>query len=278
MTRILFPTDFSPAAGHAFGYALMLAERLGAEILFFHAYSLTTSADMLAPVEIIQALRAAEENRALAYLEAYQAGIQAESQRAIAITPLLRTGYPAEAIVAVAEELKPDLIVMGTQGATHRLDVLLGSATTQVIQEAKVPVLAVPAQASWQAVHRIGLATDLKEGPSPHLIQLGHLARALAAEIHCVHIARDVAAPQLGDLLAAERWYRQETGYERVHLHLVPDSQVAPALGRFMAEQQIDLLAVTTHRRSLLQRLLHPSLTRKLALESRIPLLAFHDS
>ncbi|RMG56727.1 MAG: universal stress protein [Bacteroidetes bacterium] len=275
MTRILFPTDFSAYADHAFGFALQLARRLGAEITFLHAYNLAASADMMAPKEIIHALRAEEEIRALEHLQAYQARMQTEEE--IPITPVLRTGYPAEAIIAMAEEVNPDLIIMGTKGATHQLDTFLGSVTSQVIQEVRVPVLAVPSEAPEASIERIGLATDLKQESSINLARLGTIARALGAEVHCIHVTDKAGKSAPEDVSGLERHFRQQMAYDRVHLHLRYDSQVATALEQFIQEQQINMLVVTTHRRSLLQRLLHKSLTRQLALEGRIPLLAFHD-
>jgi nucleotide-binding universal stress UspA family protein len=38
MKKILFPTDFSENSLHAFGYALQLAKKLGAEIITLHVY------------------------------------------------------------------------------------------------------------------------------------------------------------------------------------------------------------------------------------------------
>ncbi len=58
---------------------------------------------------------------------------------------LFRDGEPAEAIVALAEELGPDLIVMATAGRHGVLDALRGSTTERVLREAPCPVLAVPA-------------------------------------------------------------------------------------------------------------------------------------
>ncbi|MEL6274345.1 MAG: universal stress protein, partial [Bacteroidota bacterium] len=40
MQRILFPTDFSDAANHAFSYALRVAQVLNAKIIVFHAYEM----------------------------------------------------------------------------------------------------------------------------------------------------------------------------------------------------------------------------------------------
>jgi nucleotide-binding universal stress UspA family protein len=54
----------------------------------------------------------------------------------------LKNGGPvAEAILKTAEECKSDLIVMGGYGMRPALEVVLGSAVDQVLQESPFPVL-----------------------------------------------------------------------------------------------------------------------------------------
>ena len=48
-------------------------------------------------------------------------------------------------IIAVANEISADLIVMATHGSNGFLDVLRGSVTKQVLQSAPCPVLAIAA-------------------------------------------------------------------------------------------------------------------------------------
>jgi nucleotide-binding universal stress UspA family protein len=52
-------------------------------------------------------------------------------------------GYATEAIVALANRIKPDLIVMGTQGHSALANLLLGSVTTGVLARCQVPVLLI---------------------------------------------------------------------------------------------------------------------------------------
>ncbi len=61
---------------------------------------------------------------------------------------LQRSGDPVEEIVAAANELEPDLLVMATAGREGVLDVLRGSVTQQVLRAAPCPLLAVPTNRS----------------------------------------------------------------------------------------------------------------------------------
>ena len=55
-----------------------------------------------------------------------------------------RPGRPVDAILAKAEELDADLIVLVTEGAHGFLDALRGSTTQQIVRHAPCPVLAIP--------------------------------------------------------------------------------------------------------------------------------------
>ena len=55
-----------------------------------------------------------------------------------------RSGPVVDAILAVAEELQPDLIAMPTRGRHGFLDVLRGSITERVLRQGKRPLLAAP--------------------------------------------------------------------------------------------------------------------------------------
>lgn len=55
-----------------------------------------------------------------------------------------RDGAVVETILAFAEEIHADLIVMPTEGRDGPVDAVFGSTTERVIQEAPCPVLAVP--------------------------------------------------------------------------------------------------------------------------------------
>lgn len=59
--------------------------------------------------------------------------------------PMVREGKPATAILEVAAELGPDLIVIGSHGRGGLDHLLLGSVTERVLRKAVAPVLVVRA-------------------------------------------------------------------------------------------------------------------------------------
>lgn len=278
MKKILFPTDFSSAADAAFTYAIFLADKMDATIHCLHVYNLTHAADMLAPSDIIAAIQEEEEDRALEQMEVYHRRIEEEAGKEIQIKPVLKAGFAADAIGEVCKTLKPDLVVMGTKGVTNALDKMLGSVTTAVIQTTAVPLLAIPESAIYSPIKRIAYATDFREKDHEVSARLGGLASSLDASVIAVHVASPGEANFTEeDHIKLLELYRKETGLADLDLQQVEGKDTADALAGYMELQQVDVLALSTHRRSFLDRLFHRSLTRRLALYASKPLLVFHS-
>lgn len=129
-TRILVPTDFSPAAGEA----LRIAREgfKAAEICLLH---------VLEPKHVASALNSpvhsTDEAKALGHklLERLNLLAQAGEER------LVEIGGPAETIIGRATEWKADLIVMGTHGRTGLAHLLMGSVAENVVRRASLLVL-----------------------------------------------------------------------------------------------------------------------------------------
>jgi nucleotide-binding universal stress UspA family protein len=67
-------------------------------------------------------------------------------------------GYPAEQLLQHADELHPDLIVIGARGLRSALGILLGGVAQHVVEYASCPVLAI--RAPYLGLQRILLVTD----------------------------------------------------------------------------------------------------------------------
>ncbi len=137
---ILFPTDFSEAAGKAFEYALFLAESHNAELTLLHVVDQLhgfTHYEILAltPMEIVERLvKRAHEN------------LQAMVERAkdtVNATKSVREGKTWDVICETAKENNFDIIVMASQGRTGLSHALIGSVAETVARHASCPVLIV---------------------------------------------------------------------------------------------------------------------------------------
>jgi nucleotide-binding universal stress UspA family protein len=137
---LVVPTDFSTGSAAASEYALWLAGKTGATVLFLHvmeptAYSVDfalTRPDLSAEVRE----RAVESLRQMVE-EARSHGVSAEQALAV--------GSPFAEIQKIALDRKADLIVMGTHGRTGLAHVMLGSTAERVVRLASCPVLTVKA-------------------------------------------------------------------------------------------------------------------------------------
>ncbi len=139
--RILFPTDFSENADHAWAYALTFAKEFAAEVLLLHVVPppprLTeTYAVNYDPDGLLEAQRA----EATALLERQ---VQAAKEAGLTAEAAIRVGMDYHEILEHARAQAVDLIVMGTHGRTGLAHVLLGSVAEKVVRRAPCPVLTI---------------------------------------------------------------------------------------------------------------------------------------
>ena len=142
-TRILVPTDFSPASDAALATAKELAERFGASIHLLHVLEdpYATSAYATEVYGFLpQGLREKWQRNAEAQLATL---LPAEEASAFGGTTGVLFGPPAKAIVEHAADNGFDLIVMGTHGRGGVAHLLLGSVAERVVRTARCPVLTV---------------------------------------------------------------------------------------------------------------------------------------
>lgn len=139
--RILVAIDFSESSSEAFEEGVRLARQLKATVLLAHVVE-TVGAPIdfthIEPLGYLE-LKLGQELDRIAH-SAREAGLLVE-------THLLK-GDPAAEIIKAAEDLRCDLIVMGTHGRTGVTRLLMGSVTERVLRASPVPIVAVRQQAT----------------------------------------------------------------------------------------------------------------------------------
>lgn len=143
--HILIPTDGSDSARKGVEHGLKLAQKLGSKVtalLVTEPYPLyATSAHLAwAPTDIE---KHDESQRAYAADLLSKVSRQAAKLGVKIATIHAEKEIPSEAIVQTATDRKCDLIVMGSHGRRGLSRLLLGSQTSQVLHETKIPVLVV---------------------------------------------------------------------------------------------------------------------------------------
>jgi nucleotide-binding universal stress UspA family protein len=137
--RIVVGTDFSDTAEAATDYAVELAKKLGAEIVLVHGYEIPAYA--FPEGAVIQA--ELQDRLAKVSEEALASAVKARDKSGVPIRSVLRAGPPWHEVIAVAEEEKADLVVVGTHGRRGIARMIMGSVAERVVRGCPCPVLTV---------------------------------------------------------------------------------------------------------------------------------------
>lgn len=140
VTRILVPTDFSPASDIAFTYARDLAVDDGAAIHLLHVLDAAGFAAAYPDGLYIEMPTVREESIRQAGAKLDDMAKRCQAAGVMATTEVL-VGAPAGAITAEANTRGCDLIVMGTHGRGAFAHFVLGSVAEQVVRTAQCPVV-----------------------------------------------------------------------------------------------------------------------------------------
>lgn len=269
MKKILFPTDFSPAASNAFAYASELAKAMVATIDVLNVYNLPVIDASNLPAGYVEQML--EEKRALVQgkLEAF---VTAVPDAPVAeLIPMYGIFIPEEIRDMVGDK-HYDLVVMGTRGEHNALEKTLGSITTYTMMNAGCPVLAVPDDATWQDIDYIAFATDFLPHEQQAVAQLMAFSKKVSSEVYFVHVETKPSIGTMQDYVTLA-----EYPYKFTDFAIVNSPTVMEGLDDFIKEKHIDLLALYIPKRRLWERLFHSSFTKKMAFHSKTPLLVFHE-
>ena len=164
---ILHPTDFSESSDAAFRLASSLARDYAARLVLVYVYP--------PPVNGAEAVDRGRDDSIEDDLVAKLHQLKPDDP-AIKVEYRVEEGHPADEILAVAEEEKADLIVLGTHGRSGVRRAVMGSVAEAVSRKALAPVVTVrPA---------VNIRSDATEDGSNHL-----------KEMHPCHTPTTIAAP-----------------------------------------------------------------------------------
>jgi nucleotide-binding universal stress UspA family protein len=274
--KLLFPTDFSPAAENAYIYALKLAEKLSASVTVVHIYEVLEVHSW-----IEEAMDMSQLNAKITQgeFEKYQEQIEllkrfARENRLDQIEveyTLKESGEVIPAIVNEAEAIKADMIVMGTMGKHGLAEIFFGTTAAKLMEQAKCPVYIVPNTASYRGIENIAVTLQYKQGELELIEKALALARRLGAQLHCLHV--DVYDPEKIKLRKEEYEHAFE-GQSGITFHTHYELDTEKGILDFMKENMMDVLVMRVHHHSLFRELFSHSLAKRIAFHSDVPLIA----
>jgi len=269
--RILYPTDFSEASLNAFLYALELARATTGSVITFHAYDLPDIRGASLP----NTLRAVYDSISLEEFENYKDNvpilrkIAAEQNAAdVPLKHVLQHGDPRKIILNAITANNVDLVVMGSTGSGMMKELFVGSVAAEIMENASVPVLTVPEEATYRDVTRIAFASELLVEDDDEMTRAKEISDAFGAEMVCIYA--DIS--HTSDLSDKVRKFKER--HQDVELHVLDTIDVEKSVAAFIRKQQIDVLAMIIHKRNRIQEMFNYSLTKRFAKRLKVPILA----
>jgi nucleotide-binding universal stress UspA family protein len=275
MVNILVPTDFSQLSKFALKYAIKIANKLDGNITVVHIISITQAIR----ISVREKMRSAEHNLRISAETDLEKIIKTLSEQyktnhSIKYQVVRGSSFP-KTLMKEAKRLRSGLVVMGTRGASGITKAVLGSNTNSVIEISHVPVLAVPEHADFKGFRNVVYASDLRNLEQELEILIRYVEK-FGSTIHLIHIV-----PPGKDIHSIETKIEsvlKKFPYKNIVTLVLVDNDIHAAIDQYVEVSKADVLAMFTHELSFFEKVFDKSMTRRMAFQSRIPLLAFKQS
>lgn len=275
MMNILIPTDFSDLSLVAIEYGVKMANRMNGTVTLIHVMDRVVKPTRASMQEEAKAI--GREASALARERFVPIVEEAErfNKTDHPIVVKIRRGRSFSNTVRLfAKRNKIGLIIMGTKGARGLSKYVLGSNTVSVMEASRIPVLAVPARAQFKNFKNIVYAADLKflenevDAMKPYL-------KLLDATLHMLHVCDKKTDCE--QLQTDVKGILKQVDYRKSTVMIKPGKPVDRAIDAYVKELKADMVTMFTHKRTAYENLFHRSMTKKMAFQSHVPLLAFKN-
>ena len=278
MKKILFPTDLSDAANHAFIYALQLADKWQASITTLHVYQELQVGDVHLPGSLYNFYQSMDLYSFQNYKDAIPTLVdlaEKNDMSHIEVRHMLEEGEVVQNILEAADKEEADIIVLGTTGARGLKEIFLGSVAGEILENATCPVLAVPANAEFDGtIDNIAYATAYQAADVNALKKLVQLFESFNPTFHCINVDLAHTAPltqQMDKFQAAVG----ETA-SAIHYKVIDSTDRNKGITDYLAAENVDIITMLTRKRNFIQELFNYSKTKALAYHANTPILALH--
>jgi nucleotide-binding universal stress UspA family protein len=288
---VVVPLDGSDFSEHALEYAAALARTAGARLRLVHVHEPLPG--MVVPGQIpgVAPLPETRDEDATAwawqYLDVWAERLRTET--GVEAVTEVATGGIVAALVHASRTGEADLIVMTTHGRGGFARTWLGSTADTLVRQVAVPVLLVrPTSGGTELSRELGIqrilvpldGSALAETIIPHASAIARLVRARLTLITILTAANDALDPKTIDDTPASAYLaglaaRDEWAGLEIDTRVLTAGGAATGILHALAELQADLVAMATHGRGGLTRVLLGSVADKVLRGATVPVLLY---
>jgi nucleotide-binding universal stress UspA family protein len=280
--KILVPLDGSDLAELALPYAEELANAFKSEIILLH---------------VSEPAASQYQHMHELYVEEVADRMKESIRR---VTPVVVSGKAADEIISYADKSKAELIIMTSHGRSGIMSWATGSIASKLLQAAAVPLLLVRAAKPKRKVtrevllNRILLPLDGSEAGEAAVPYVGELMSHLESEVTLFGVIssgqhiRSVGGldyisypPEQMEIFKKEaqeyldgvyRRLKRRKGSVKVTIN-VGAGDVGQEILKFAEDKRVNLIAISSHGHSGIEKWVFGSIANKVVLNSEAPVL-----
>lgn len=270
MKKILFPTEFSRNAPDVFRYASELAYFFNARLVVMHAFN-QPEIKLHSKAEL-EKMANESSNRLIEFVSTY---LPVDYQN-IKIDYVTKSGFASKSILETALEEDINLIVMSMTNKINVLDSFLGTATLDVLKKSDCPVLMVPPGVRFEGIDNMVYTTNFEFRDLGAIQYLKKWSKVFEASIHCLHVIEDQESEWKGikNMNILKAMYKR---HKRI-LFDMKSGDFQQEIEQFAKIKRADIIAMISHKRSFISRLIDKSDVNEVARRTQIPLLVIKDN
>jgi nucleotide-binding universal stress UspA family protein len=287
MKKILVPVDYSDFSFSSVATSIILAAHLEGEVRLLHVFddpfvesNLDASQIKNEVSNYTERLLHKMEKDAhdqMANLLREVERFQMEQNFHVPVSVDIQRGFVVDKIVSASRLWMAQLIVMGSRGHSKLGRSLFGTVTKGVVRASHCAVLTLPANYVWKAPRNVLYATDFNEYDDIAISRLLNLMTPFHVTLFVTHFGQANPLVDKKHLLELENKLRADNKIDHLRYEVVDSKFIMETFDAYVESNKIDLVALTTRKLSLLQRIFHSSTAIDLLYHSEKPVIVFHE-
>jgi nucleotide-binding universal stress UspA family protein len=273
MKNILIPTDFSDCAKEAEQLGLELAKKYNSEIHFLHL--LHTPVDWVnLPLEKEEFYPEVKEKIGFAQSELSRLKREAKKKGINAQTFFVYDKGQEEIDFHIKHH-EHDFIIMGSFGAKGVKEIV-GTNTQRVVRFSPVPVLVIKKKPKNIEFNDIVFASTFEEEIREPFKKVLDLGVFLEAKIHLLNVNVPYNFQETDEVESKMHSFLSKNDKEICTINIYNALNEERGIQKFSESITADVIALTTHGRSGIMKMISPSITESLVNHSNIPVLSIN--
>lgn len=277
--RILIPTDFSPQSEFAYNFASILSGKFALELHVLHVIQSSNDLNVDRDGNIVHDGEVSSYEYEQLSHQAWEHLLQLKlgDGGSQTLNTHLKIGPITDTILQKADEVKADLIVMGTKGEFSRRGVFRGIETQFVVRRSPIPVITITADIQESDLKHIVLASHFRYEEKHNLAWFIKIMNAFSSQLSLVFVADKKLNDEERMKVEADMIrYCQIQGLELFTSSILEGFKVFKGIQYYCQTQQPGLIAIGTHGRPGWMKLIWPSISERVATGTHRPVFTFH--